>query len=356
MPNVKLKLSKHAYRLSREALIFLNEWYEKIFRRREDYERVAEIGKYVIKHVPDFLIEYQIPDNLETEIFGLKFPSPLILASYEHDFGVIEKYLKLGLGGAIIKTAMREKRSGNPRPRLIREKKKYKIGDKIIKKECIINAMGLPGPGAVEMKEQLENSNLFSYGRPIGISIGGNSTEEYLDVYETFSPLEYEKQFREINATCPNTPSGQNLCKKPENLDKLLHKIRKIDDTPLFVKLSADFDRERNLELVDIIAGYENAGVTIGNTKTVECDKISVGKGGLSGPCIRDGNLKLVEAVNEHKLENGYDLPIMATGGLSSTEDVVKAKENGASLFGMATGIVQNMFVIPEINYGLSDK
>ena len=353
MPNYKLEVSRHMYHLSRETLISLNKAYEKIFHKPEDYERVAEVGKYFIKNIPDFFVKYKIPDNLETEVLGLKFPSPLILASFESDTDIIEQYLKLGFGGAIPKTVLKE-RLGNPRPRLIREKRKHKVNGKTVKYECIVNAMGFNGPGVVEANEELKNSNLFSYNRPIGRSIGGNSLEEYLYVHEKVLDLQYKNRFIEIDAGCPNTPHGQDMCKNPGNLDKLLHEIRKIDDTPLFVKLSPDFDNERILELVDVITKYDNTGVTLANTRTVKCNKIKLGKGGLSGLCIKDRTLELVKIVDEHKLKNNYDLPIKAEGGLSTTEDIINAKKNGASLFGMATGVVQNIFTIPLINYELS--
>ena len=40
----------------------------------------------------------------------------------------------------------------------------------------------------------------------------------------------------------------------------------------------------------------------------------------------------------------------MATGGISSIDHVDAAKNAGASLFGMATGLVLNPYCIPKIN------
>ena len=40
----------------------------------------------------------------------------------------------------------------------------------------------------------------------------------------------------------------------------------------------------------------------------------------------------------------------MATGGISTIEDVLHAKKNGAILFGIATGLVLDPYCIPIIN------
>ena len=43
----------------------------------------------------------------------------------------------------------------------------------------------------------------------------------------------------------------------------------------------------------------------------------------------------------------------MATGGITNIEEVNAAKSSGASLFGLATGLVLNPYCIPKINSGL---
>ena len=53
-------------------------------------------------------------------------------------------------------------------------------------------------------------------------------------------------------------------------------------------------------------------------------------------------------------ISSKYDLPIIATGGVSSYENVKELLDNGASLTGMATLLVSDPFQIPLINYRLS--
>jgi dihydroorotate dehydrogenase len=66
--------------------------------------------------------------------------------------------------------------------------------------------------------------------------------------------------------------------------------------------------------------------------------------GGFSGPALFDRTLEMVKLFSE------FDLPIMATGGISNIHHIDAAKENGASLFGMATALVLDPYCVPKIN------
>jgi len=50
------------------------------------------------------------------------------------------------------------------------------------------------------------------------------------------------------------------------------------------------------------------------------------------------------------KLFSDFDFPIMATGGISKIHHIEAAKENGASLFGLATALVLDPYCVPKIN------
>ena len=66
--------------------------------------------------------------------------------------------------------------------------------------------------------------------------------------------------------------------------------------------------------------------------------------GGLSGAPIFKRTLEMAD------LFSNFKNPIMATGGISSIHHVNAVKNVGASLFGMATGLVLNPYCIPKIN------
>ena len=70
----------------------------------------------------------------------------------------------------------------------------------------------------------------------------------------------------------------------------------------------------------------------------------------MSGKSLYTNTLRMVKLV-----ASNYDLPIIATGGVSSYDNVKELLDNGASLTGMATLLVSDPFQIPLINYRLSN-
>ena len=69
----------------------------------------------------------------------------------------------------------------------------------------------------------------------------------------------------------------------------------------------------------------------------------------MSGKNLYGNTLRLVQLVSSQ-----YDFPIIATGGVSSYDNVRELLDNGASLTGVATLLVTDPFQIPLINYRLS--
>ena len=66
--------------------------------------------------------------------------------------------------------------------------------------------------------------------------------------------------------------------------------------------------------------------------------------GGLSGTSIFNRTIEMVNIFSK------FNMPIMATGGISKIEHVNRLKESGAILFAMATSLVLDPYCIPRIN------
>ncbi|MFQ6079776.1 MAG: hypothetical protein ACE5NJ_11685, partial [Thermodesulfobacteriota bacterium] len=115
--------------------------------------------------------DFPIPQGIGVHLYELYFPSRLTLASFKDDLKVVEIWLRFGLGGATLKTILKEASQGNPRPRLQEIVVDGHAG--------LLNALGLPGEGVAGLIKSLQGSSLFTYGRPIGISIGGHTISEY---------------------------------------------------------------------------------------------------------------------------------------------------------------------------------
>lgn len=349
------QMAGFGYRFLRWCILLWNEIRSLITGHQIDYETVVAQGDQILSRVrisaPEFLRNCSIPAGISHTIHGLTFPSPVTVAAFKSNQDVLKLWLELGAGAIILKTIMPETRPGNPRPRL--------MPIRIDGKSGYINALGLPGPGIHKLLATLDFS-LFRFQRPVGISIGGTRPEDYLNsarIVRTFfnGKPESEQLFLELNISCPNTPEGQNLSKNPALLKKVLSGIREVGDFVLSVKIPPDLPPETLAGIGETVAMFPRMILNAGNTRKIAVRSLGLSReqfmpdvGGLSGAPLRERTLELIALLAT------YEVPLIATGGIESPADVRVALEAGASLVGMATGLIKNMYRIPEINAKLS--
>jgi len=317
-------------------------------------EDAIDWGDGLVEKMPSILkkaaFAFDIPDHLETSLYDLRFPSPLIVSSFKDNFDLVDLWLMLGMGGATLKTIMKDPRKGNAKPRI----QEVTVRDE----KTLINALGLPGKGVKEFTRHMQrNARIFGYNRPIGISIGGNSVNEYFENIQVLDPfldsIDSPTYF-EINISCPNTHDGQNMLDHPSMLEDLLRNIRQITSRVVGVKLSPDQTNE-SLELfAEIAKGVSRTFLTIGNTQYRKCESvglnatdISVGGGGLSGGPLFKRTLEMTE------LLAGMKIPLIATGGINSPQRAKAVRDAGATLIGMASALVLDPYCVPRINHSL---
>jgi len=330
--------------------------YKDQSRRRIplDLEEVVEKGDRLIKSIQlfasPFLFSFRIPEGIGRQLHDLYFPSPLTIAAFKDDLHILSFWMNFGMGGCTLKTVMPQEREGNPRPRL-QEVTMPGI-------EGLLNAMGLPGKGAEKTAAQLTKSSLLKFRRPVGISLGGNSVDEYIETFRTFKAF-FESHpvphYYEINISCPNTPEGQDMLKNPQILDQLLRTLRSETPAVIGAKLSPDQDNSQLLVFAELVAGHDRTFINVGNTRYRTCEQvglatnaISIGGGGYSGDGLFPRTLEMV------KLLSQSGVPLIATGGISTASQVEALLDHGATLIGMATALVKNPYCVPIINRRLA--
>ena len=337
------------YRSARFIITKTLYFFQALFFRPKDLESAVIGGDSFLSTISIIgapFFNFKIPSGNDIEVFGLEFPSPLVAASFKSETEILKIWLQMGLGGAIFKTIMKNERLGNKRPRL---QDASLAGEK-----GLLNSMGLPGKGIEYFAAEIADLSLWNFDRPLGVSVGGDSIFEYVESVNRIEGTLKNKSisyFYELNVSCPNTINGQTIGDDPLELEKLLNKLRSNMRKPISVKVSPDLSNETLIHIGEICSGINQVFINAGNTQYKKSIDVGVKTkhfieegGGFSGPALFDRTLEMV------KLFSDFDFPIMATGGISKIHHIEAAKENGASLFGLATALVLDPYCVPKIN------
>ncbi len=259
--------------------------------------------------------------DISAELCGIRLDNPVIPASGTFGFGYefSELYDINILGSFSFKGTTKEKRFGNPTPRIA---------------ECaegMINAVGLQNPGVedVLLHEIPKLKEVFK--KPVMANISGFSVDEYA---YTCQRLDAEEQIGwfEVNISCPNVHGGgMSFGTDPSAAAKVTSAVRKVTGKPVIVKLSPNVT-----DITEIAKACEAAGadgISLVNTllgmridlKTKK-PVIANRMGGFSGPAIKPVALRMV-----YQVYDAVKIPVVGMGGIRSAEDVLEFMMAGAS-------------------------
>jgi dihydroorotate dehydrogenase (NAD+) catalytic subunit len=236
-------------------------------------------------------------DAIAVEMAGLQLSSPAILASGVHGSSLpkVPEAPRVGAGGAVTKSIGPVPREGYAEPTLVEVER------------GIVNAAGLPNPGAEKFSEQLAQVN--GRGLPIFVSIFGADENEFAKVVKTLDRNDFVAY--ELNPSCPHVSGvGTEIGHFPEEVSKVTKAARASTMKPIFAKLSPNTDRLVEVAQAAVDAGAD--GLTAINTvKAFPIDvetgwpALSNGYGGLSGAAIRPAALRRV-----YELKEKFDVDI----------------------------------------------
>lgn len=260
--------------------------------------------------------------SLHLRLVGIPLDNPIGLAAgLDKSCAHLGALGALGFGYVIGGTVTRRPRVGNPRPRIIRLD------------GSMINAMGLPNPGAEAVAATLARQRCPV---PRFASVADESVEETRETYELLAP---HVSGIELNASCPNVSWGRDRDDE-RHLADLLAAIVRADGPPVFVKLppfATDDERDGVLALARVAVDAGAAGLTCANTRPVEEPRLSTGRGGLSGHALALATPRIVGAV---RAAVGDAVAINACGGISSAETALACLRAGATTVQVYTGFV----------------
>ena len=193
--------------------------------------------------------------SLEIELCGVPLRNPIGLAAgFDKTCRHLDALGELGFGYVVGGTVTRAARAGNPSPRIVRS----------TRRRSIVNAMGLPNPGAEAVAATLRHRERGP--APRFVSLADEDVAIAVSSLEILEPL---VDGVELNASCPNVSWGRDGDNEAHLL-ALVEAFRARTPKPLFVKLPpfvTDVERDVVLSLATIARDAGADGLTCSNTR-----------------------------------------------------------------------------------------
>ena len=263
------------------------------------------------------------------ELMGLAFRNRIGLAAgFDKDGTAIRGWAALGFGFVELGTVTPRPQAGNPRPRL------FRLSDD----GALINRMGFNNAGADALARRIADA------RPhlppnfvVGVNIGRNRDGGIEDYPAAARAVAETADYLAINVSSPNTPGLRDL-QSPDVLRGLLADVAEAAPRlPLLVKLSPDLGAEARTDLMSALAGSPASGAILSNTTVARPPLRSPRAseaGGLSGRPL------LATAMEAIGAAAGSALTLVASGGVSTGDDVRRLRHAGADLVQLWTGMI----------------
>jgi dihydroorotate dehydrogenase len=286
--------------------------------------------------------------ELEKDFAGLHFKNMVGLgAGFDKNALHLQGLETLGFGFLEIGTVTPLPQSGNPKPRLFR----------LPKDRALINRMGFNNDGAeqvaMRLKQWKEKAPASGNHRLIiGGNIGKNkitpNDEAWKDYEICFLKLFAWVDYFVVNVSSPNTPGLRELQGK-EALRKILTRLQQTipqqqDPKPIFLKIAPDLSMEQVDEVLALAREIRLDGLVVCNTsvsreglKTKPRRLEQAGAGGLSGEPLKQKSTALVKYITS-KTRN--QLPVIASGGIFTSDDAAEKIAAGAGLLQVWTGFI----------------
>ena len=270
--------------------------------------------------------------SLTTSIAGLGFPSPVGLAAgFDKDGEVHRPMLGLGFGFVEVGTVTPRPQTGNPKPRLFR----------LVEDEAVINRLGFNNRGQAAATERLATRDR-SRG-VVGINIGANkdSEDRIGDYAAGVRAMARHADYLTVNISSPNTPGLRDLQAGGE-LVELLAAVSeaRVAGIPVFLKVAPDLESGDHERIVRAAIDGGVDALIVANTTLSRPplrSRYAGEAGGLSGMPLRQLAL---DQLRRFRSTSGGQLPLIAVGGIASTEDAWARILAGASLVQLYSGLV----------------
>ncbi len=264
--------------------------------------------------------------QLNVNIGALQLKNPVLTASGTFGYGLeFADFIDLNrLGGFIVKGTTLHPREGNDYPRMAETP------------SGMLNCVGLQNKG-VDYFCQHIYPQLKDVDSQVLVNVSGSSPEDYAECAARIGELEKIPAI-ELNISCPNVKSGgMAFGVTCEGAASVVRAVRRAYRKTLIVKLSPNVT-----DIASIAKAVEAEGadsVSLINTlmgMSIDVEKrrsrLSIGTGGLSGPCVKPVALRMVWQVAK-----AVKIPVVGLGGIMNATDAIEFLMAGATAVEIGT-------------------
>ena len=282
--------------------------------------------------------------DLKVNIGTLSLKNPVMTASGTFGYGVeFEDFIDLaGLGGIIVKGTTLKPREGNDYPRMAETA------------SGMLNCVGLQNKGVDYFCEHIY-PQIKDIDTNMIVNVSGSSPEDYAECAARIDALEKIPAI-ELNISCPNVKDGGMAfgvtCAGASSVVKA---VRQAYHKTLIVKLSPNVT-----DIAEIARAVEAEGadsVSLINTlmgMAIDVEKrkkvLSIGTGGLSGPCVKPVALRMV-----YQVAKALKIPVVGLGGISTAKDALEFLMAGATAIEIGTANFLDPAVTIKVRDGIND-
>lgn len=268
--------------------------------------------------------------QLNVKVGGLDLKNPVLTASGTFGYGLeFADFIDLNrLGGFIVKGTTLHPREGNDYPRMAETP------------SGMLNCVGLQNKGVDYFCEHIY-PQLKDIDSNVLVNVSGSSPEDYAECAARIDALDHIPGI-ELNISCPNVKDGgMAFGVTCEGAASVVRAVRQRYHKTLIVKLSPNVTDIASIAKAVEAEGADSVSLIntlMGMSIDIERRKsrLSIGTGGLSGPCVKPVALRMVWQV-----ARAVNIPIVGLGGIMNAADAIEFLMAGATAIeiGMANFI-----------------
>lgn len=278
--------------------------------------------------------------QLNVNIGNLALKNPVMTASGTFGYGLeFADFIDLNrLGGFIVKGTTLHPREGNDYPRMAETP------------SGMLNCVGLQNKGVDYFCKHIY-PQLKDIDSNVLVNVSGNSPEDYAECAARIDELPGIPGI-ELNISCPNVKSGgMAFGVTCEGAAAVVKAVREKYHKTLIVKLSPNVTDIASIAQAVEAEGADSVSLIntlMGMSIDIErrASRLSIGTGGLSGPCVKPVALRMVWQVAK-----AVKIPVVGLGGIMNTTDAIEFMMAGATAIEIGTA----NFIDPAITVKVID-